>query len=440
MGRPARKGKLDPLVALHEGLSDADKFSAEIDAAARSDAIRAKPARRRVTRIGQEQTGTVRIHGRRWRLQFRGERDANGRRKQHSITLGERTEMDYEQAREHATRLMRQLAPRRAAIGATWPWPEWVKRVLEVYLPNRKRGTRRTLGSIIRVHLEPAFRRYQVHEIRVALVQNWIAQMHARGASPATIRVRYRVLHWMLRRARAEGIMVEVLRPGDIDLPRGDSPHNRRQVRAFTTEQVARIIAISQEPWRTLWMLLALCGLRIGEGLAVRRSDLDLEAGRLFVARQAAGGREVAPKTETSVAERRIPPTLLAHLQEFCAGIGADELLFPSPHGGVFDDSGVRRYHLRPILEQLGIAGLSSHGFRHWYGSTGAQAGVALVTLQRAMRHGDVRSTQVYISVSTEAVDRAIDTIESCYSQAAAELGAKRNEVEPGESSGTSES
>lgn len=400
--------------------------------------MRAKPARRRVPRIGQEQLGTVRIHGRRWRLQFRGQPEASGRRKQISITLGERAEMNYDQAREHANRLMRQLAPRRVGLGATWQWSDWIKRVLEVYVPNRRPGSRRTMTSIIRVHVAPAFRRYQLHEIRIALVQNWIAQMRARGASPVSIRVRYRVLLWILRRARAEGLTVEVPRPGDVDLPRSNAPHARRRVRAFTTDQVVRIVEVSREPWRTLWMLLALCGLRVGEGLGLRRSDLDLETGRVFVGRQASAGSEVAPKTETSVAERRIPPVLLEHLRGFCADLGADALLFPSPRGGVFDDSGVRRYHLRPILAQLSITGLSCHGFRHWFGSVGAEAGVPLPTLQRAMRHGDLRSTQVYISVPTEAVDRAIDAIESCYSRAAAEFSAKRNGIEAHETAGTS--
>lgn len=420
------------------GDSDWQKIEAALMTPESSAASHPKPARRRGQRNGYELKGTVRTHGKRWRLEYRGERDAGGRRKQYAISLGERSEMSEDQAREHATRLLQQLAPRRAAFGATWPWPAWVKRVQAVYLPNRKHGTRRTLGSIIRVHLAPTFRRYQVHEIRVALVQNWIAQMHARGAAPGTIRVRYRVLHWMLRRARAEGITVEVPRPGDIDLPRGDSPRKRRQLRAFTTEQVVQIVALSPEPWRTLWKLLALCGLRIGEGLGLRRSDLDLEAGRLFIGRQAAGGREVAPKTESSVAERCIPPSLLTHLRAYCAGMSEEDLLFASPRGGMFDDSGVRRYHLRPILKQLGITGLSSHGFRHWFGSTGAQAGVPIPTLQRAMRHGDVRSTQVYITVSTEALDRASDAIESCYSSAAAEFTAKRNEAEADDSAGAS--
>lgn len=432
---PVKGRKIDPLVALLSGLPDAGVLHDQLEASARRDSIQRKTPRRRGPRVGSGQYGTVVKHGRYWRLQYRGEPDAKGRRKQHSLTLGERSVMTYDQARAYADLRIAKIAARRIAPGSTCSWPDWCDRVLTVYLPNQRHGSRRTVASIMRRHVRPAFQSLQLHEIRVAHVQTWIAGMRSAGYAPQTIRGHYSVLRWVLRRARAEGLAVEVPARIDIDLPRDDKPRAHRRRREYSTDELRRILAASKAPERTLWMLCAFCGLRLGEGLGLRRCDLELDVGRLLIVRQAAGRREVAPKTEASIAERQIPPSLLAHLREFCAGMGATDLLFPSSRGGMRDASGVRRRHLKPLLRRLGIEGRSSHAFRHWFGSAGAQAGVPMATLQHAMRHRDVRATQRYIAVTTVAVDQAIELIESRYLAATAEIPPERNGESPGESS-----
>lgn len=400
-----------------------DTLAAALDEAERGRQL-ARDAQRRTKRpalrllLGQR--GVVRARGSTWRLQFRGEKDARGKRPQLSVPIGDRRTMSYELAREAADRMMMEIAPRRAAPGSTCTWQAWVDRYELVYLPNLRRGSRRTVGSIIKRHLLPAFRELHLHELRRSRVQTWIATMRARGAAPASIAARYRVLRRMLRCARAEGYSVEVPAAGDVDLPRRDAPTasmlDGANSKAFTREEVARIIAAAGEPWRTLYMLCAFCGLRIGEALGLRWCDVDLSAGELRIVQQARAGEGAATKTAASVATRSIPPRLLAHLREFRGSAGADaQLVFPSPRGGCYDDSGVRRRHLNPLLARLGLRrrGRAFHQFRHYFGSAGARIGVPNATLQRLMRHADLRATQKYVEVPTQEIDRAICAIEA---------------------------
>lgn len=388
-------------------------------------------------RIGGGQTGTVRLRGAVWRLHYRGDRGPSGKRTQHSVRLGRREEMSLEQARVAALLRLEQLVPPLVAPGSTCTWSAWCDRFCAVYLPSLRLGSRRTVGSIIRRHVRPAFAELQIHEIRTARVQTWIASMQARGAAAETIATRFSVLSWLMRRARGEGLAAAVPSKRDVLLPRSDRPRviATTSASAFSTDELYRILAHSDEPWQTLYKLLAFCGLRVGEGLGLRWCDVDLDLGRLRVVRQASEGREVAPKTDSSVAERCIPPKLLEHLRVFHLRRADDGLLFPSPRGGVYDDSGLRRHHLAPLLARLGIEGKSFHGFRHWFGSVGASSGIPQATLQRAMRHGDLRSTQRYITVTSDAVDQAIADIESRYLRDARDVLStfeKRNGVNSG--------
>jgi integrase len=383
-----------------------------------SDFVPAK--RRRIPRIGRGQDGVVRLRGRIWRLQFRSPPDADGKRRQRSVRVGTIDEMTEEQARTAARLMLERLAPRRIEPGSTCTWESWCERYLSVYVAMLRRTSQESVSSAIRVHLVPAFADLYLHEIRVARVQSWIARQRTFGAAPSTIAWRYALLRRMLRRARREGLAVEVPTADDVDLPRSDAVSGRRHVRGFTTDELRQILAVTEEPWKTLFMLCAFCGLRISEALGLRWSDVSLDTGRLSIVRQATYGKESRPKTEASIAERRIPPMMLEHLRAFAAGrIAEDGLLFPSPRGGPYHASGVRKHHLTPILRRLGITGRSFHGFRHWLGTTAARHGIPLPAVQRVMRHRDPRSTQVYIEVAGAEVDAAIVGVESRYLESA---------------------
>jgi integrase len=45
----------------------------------------------------------------------------------------------------------------------------------------------------------------------------------------------------------------------------------------FTADQIWRIPLIAEEPWKTLFAILAMTGLRAGEVLSLQVSDINLE-------------------------------------------------------------------------------------------------------------------------------------------------------------------
>ena len=89
------------------------------------------------------------------------------------------------------------------------------------------------------------------------------------------------------------------------------------EARHFTVEQVQRILALSGEPWRTLFCICTLDGLRAGEVLGLQWGDIDLEQRILQIRRTAWYGKTQTPKSRESETTLPIPDALAGILKNY---------------------------------------------------------------------------------------------------------------------------
>jgi integrase len=87
-----------------------------------------------------------------------------------------------------------------------------------------------------------------------------------------------------------------------------------------TGAEVEAILACSRERYVVLFALLAGTGLRIGEALALKATDLSPDCRVLHVRRSIWRGKEQLPKTPNAVREVDVPEFLARILQEHAAG------------------------------------------------------------------------------------------------------------------------
>jgi integrase len=109
--------------------------------------------------------------------------------------------------------------------------------------------------------------------------------------------------------------------------------------------------------YAVLFTLLAGTGLRIGEALAVRRTDFGPDCRVLHVRRSIWRGREQEPKTPNAIRVVDIPETLACVLRSYVAGIS----------GYLFATSQGRPLQQRNVLRVLhGVKRVGFHAFRRF--------------------------------------------------------------------------
>jgi integrase len=193
----------------------------------------------------------------------------------------------------------------------------------------------------------------------------------------------------------------------------------RRSKVALTSGQVYRVVQSVPDERRTLFLCLALTGLRIGEALALKRQDIDSKAGNLAVTHNLWRGRLISPKTNGSAATVPLASTLIEALEDHRQRSDwseAGDFVFCKLDGSPYDPDHFRNDVLYPALEIAGVervAGMHGfHLFRHSAASIiEAQTG-SLKTTQQFLRHTNISTTgDIYVHVDESNTRAAVEAL-----------------------------
>jgi integrase len=249
-------------------------------------------------------------------------------------------------------------------------------------------------------------------------LQAWLAMLArtpARGGgtlSPRTIGFAMAVL----RAAIADAVRLGTLADSPFKRVRGPHP-KPKVVAAFSLAQVRRLDQVAaSHRLGLLFAFLWQTGLRIGEALALRWSDLDLPGGSLQVRRSVAevSGRlvEGAPKTAAGLREIALAGQTVTLLQNQAGrlrdeGLGTQGLVFPSRRGTTLSRRNVTRTWLR-LRHDAGLPPYGLHALRHTNASLQLQAGVGLREIAAHLGHENPALTaRVYAHVLVDTRRKA---------------------------------
>ncbi len=262
---------------------------------------------------------------------------------------------------------------------------------------NLKGSTVRATESHLRAHIVPKLGSLHLTEVTTKAVQGFVAYLASGGRSRKTVENVLLTLSSLLRKARAWGYACGDFRFADLTLPREGV---RKEPRCFTDDEVRRVIANAPEPLSTIVAITAVLGLRIGETLALRRSDADF-AKHLIRIRQSLDGVTRIPgavKSKASNADLPMSKELEARLRShLLRHDGKSELLFVNRCGRPLSANKLRAKQLHPLLDALGIPRGGFHSLRHGAASALLADGATPAVVQRQLRHSDARITlEVY--------------------------------------------
>jgi integrase len=264
-------------------------------------------------------------------------------------------------------------------------------------LTQHKPSTQATIRSHVRKYLVPFFGSYSMRAIQTEDFQRLLSSVRL---SPKTVRNLFSTFQMMWKSARAWGYVAHDSTLG-IVLPR------RRRTRSsfFTLDEVQRIIAGADEPYRTFYWLAAETGMRAGELCGLRAEDCDLQARLVRISQSVWRGRIQGPKTENAYRSFALSPQLVVHLATFIRAWSPNErhLLFVTRNGTPWDANLLVKRKLRPLLRSLGIEAGGLHAFRHANATIMDSWNVPLKVRQQRLGHSDSRITlDHYTHVASE--------------------------------------
>jgi integrase len=177
----------------------------------------------------------------------------------------------------------------------------------------------------------------------------------------------------------------------------------------FEPSQVARLLEVFKEPYRTIVLLDAVTEMRASELFALQWSDVDFERRLLFIRWTYYRGEFGLPKNENS--DRFIPlsPGLVAGLQHHRQRVQhiSIDLVFPSARGKPYEPNNLVKRALHPTLNALGLTKTGWRAFRRSVATALSGMREPVRTAQRILGHSSAQTTLAYYVQSVEESQRS---------------------------------
>jgi integrase len=168
----------------------------------------------------------------------------------------------------------------------------------------------------------------------------------------------------------------------------------------FNGEEARKIITIAPEPYRTMFAIAAMTGLRVGEVLGLQKADLDFDRRMIPVRRSAWHGQIQTVKGKASQAPVAMVNALVTLLKEYFSTWKANPegFLFLNRRGRPYSACKIVQCHLWPILDKLQLKRAGMHAFRHCHASLLMDVGANPTVTKDQMRHSDALTTLGFYS------------------------------------------
>jgi len=277
-----------------------------------------------------------------------------------------------------------------------------------------KPGVVKAKRTTLRLHLLPEFGKRRLDQIDERSIDAYVIKklehMTVRGTTlqPATINKQlkllgriFRVAHkWKLLRELPEITLLKE-RKCDFDFLDFD------EAEAFLAG------VLEHRPRWYPYMLVAMrTGLRVGEMVALRWRDIDLDRGRLHV-RRAWSSKTKTFETTKNDKTRELPLTADAvEALRIQQGYVDGELVFAREDGRHHTQSSTQ-YAINKVTEAIDMRHIHNHVFRHSFASQAAMRGIPMRQIQAWLGHSSIVVTMRYAHLAEGIGDELIQRLNS---------------------------
>ena len=294
----------------------------------------------------------------------------------------------------------------------------------DVVGPRLKPATLSSYRSTLRLHILPTLGRAKLQTLRPVQVRKLLADKASSGLRPRSVQI----IHGTLRTMLADAVREEVLERNVASLIRSPSVE-RDEVKPWSPAEASQFLtAAVRHRLHALFAVGVALGLRKGELLALRWSDVDLEAGVIYVRQNVQRLPDVGlvygrPKSSRSRRTVPLPATSVKVLRVHRARQAAEALalgsawpdaalVFTSTVGTVIEPRNLTRL-FDQLTEKAGVRRIRFHDLRHTCASLLLAPGVPPRVVMDVLGHSQIAITMdLYAHVMPTALREAADAID----------------------------
>lgn len=237
----------------------------------------------------------------------------------------------------------------------------------------------------------------------------------ASGVTRSTVAGYMKILRMPFREAMAAGVIP--VNPTALVKVRRVSPLRRG---TFTLAEIKALLAAADDEWKTAIFIGLFTGLRLGDVINMKRSDLSADMTFLCVKPSKRQDREAAPLIVPFHDE------LQRHLLRCCGSLTSADYLMPSLQKKDISGRNGLSFDFLRLIELAGITNkptkekngkgrafhrLTFHALRHTFNSLLAVGGVPQELRMKLMDHRSLRVNDGYTHVELETLKEAVRTL-----------------------------
>ncbi len=294
-----------------------------------------------------------------------------------------------------------------------------------------KASTAKLYDTLVDAYVVPSLGQVKLQRLTASDLNRFYAEMLEDGKrrgdgglSPTSVRNVHRVIHRALRDAvRWDRVAKNVA--AYADPPRVD----RSERMTWDVDDLRTFLgAAGDDDLGPVWLMLATTGMRRGEALGLKWSDVDLDAGRVTIRRTLSYEGTTPTLTEPKTAKSRrlvtIPAETVAALKSQKArqaevrlavgrGYRDEGFVFTGPAGAPLNPTTVSRSFVR-LVEGLGLPRLTVHGLRHTWATVALGSGVPAKVASEVLGHSS-------IAITLDTYSHALPAMQEAATQAVAD-------------------
>lgn len=277
------------------------------------------------------------------------------------------------------------------------------KRLKETTIENKE--------HIWRCKIEPYFGDLPINEITPSRIRRWQSEMIEKGFKPTYLKS----INSQLSAVMNYAVRFYDLRSNPC-MKAGSMGKGRADERPYWTleefNKFSDAISNKYEAWMG-FQILFWTGIRVGELLALKVEDIDLEAGliRIDESYTRLKSKDIisSPKTENSIRTIVIHEELTEELREYMA-----HLYRPRPASRLFPEKTKRffEHEMERGIELAGVKKITVHCLRHSHASMLVEMGFSPIEIAKRLGHGKVTTTiETYCHPSMDGQKKIADRL-----------------------------